>query len=374
MSSNGSGEHSGGWIDLALFEKNLPLFKDGLEARDKLSSPDAAGLDRSETAALRKKSRLGEEAWMEVSEKAKWVIAKAVRTEMSRPRSFHVYLDEEDLWQVGYEAVWKMMRAADLSKMKSPVNYLMMWVNTMVKRAASKEEAEFGLAVSQVDRLKLIAAVREKLAKEKGSSPTDEEVYEALHSDSTRLKNMYGRLGADVKKMAPRNVTMEDVVEQGKINAGSPMRFAVNEDDLHEGELKTAAAEAKFEDDLTEQWRRAFWQAWMQKMRISRDQWDKIAASMGFYQTIGSGKTKKSNRLADEVAVLLASETSGVRDLSREWTREYGDGPWSLFGDVELGPPVSLDCVDESTGKKVFRTIKFDRLPADGSDDGGADR
>lgn len=371
MQTDGSVERRDGWIDMALFEKNLPLFKEGLEARDRLKA-EGDKLSRAETIELRRKSRSGEAAWLEVSERAGWVINKAVRTEMERPRSFHVDLTEEDLRQVGYEAVWKMMRAADLSKMKSPVNYLMMWVNTMVKRAASREEAEFGLAISQVNKLKLIAAVREKLAKELGRAPTDEEVYEALRSDSTRVKNMYGRLDSDVSKMAPRNVTMNDIVEQGRINAGSPMRFAVSGDDVHEGELKTQGAEGAYEDDLTEQWRVAFWREWMRRARIRGDQWDKIAFSMGLYQTDGKG-ARKSKRLADEAALLMASETGGLPKLSEDWTREYGEGPWSVFRGVQVQPPVSRDAVEDDTGRKIFRSIKFDELPAEGSD-GGADR
>lgn len=370
MDSRGSGERKTGWIDRGLFEKNLPLFKEGLEAKARLSA-DNGELTRAETIELKRKARAGEDAWLEVSDRAGWVVARAVRTEMERPRSFYVDLDEEDLRQVGYEAVWKMMRAADLSKMKSPVNYLMMWVNTMVRRAAAREEAEFGLTISHVNKLKLIAAVREKLARDSGHAPTDEDVWRALQSDSTRVKNMYGRLGADVSKMAPRSVTMKDVVEQGRINAGSPMRFAVSGDDLREGELKTQGAEAGYEEALVEEWRVAFWREWMRRAHISEDQWDKIAAGLGLYRDVGKG-ARQSKRLADEAAILMASETGGLRELSEDWTRLHGEGPWSVFRGVELQPPISRDAVEESTGKKVFRTIRFDGLP-DGSD-GGADR
>lgn len=348
------------YLDMALFEKDVPLFKEGLAARDKLAT-DGAMLSRAEKLDLRRKARAGEEAWLEISERAEWVINKAVSKEMDRPRTFHVMLDPEELHQAGLEAIWKMLKAIDLDKMNSPVNYLMQWVNTLVERTASKDEAEFGVTGSKINKFRKIAAIRAKLRKKIGREPTDEEVYEFVKAGGGKVKTMNGRLKSktDTKPNdddAPR-YSLELIIEQGKLNNGSPMRFAITDPVAIDAETNTGDDTGK----MLEPPNVSFWRGWMKHVGIREDQWDKIAASLSLYDV--DDEITASKRLADEAGMLIGSSTGGIVDYAREWSQEHGPGPWDVFANVTMGPPIAINGVDEK-GHKIFRVLKFDKAGA----------
>lgn len=342
------------YLDMALFEKNVPLFKEGLAARDKLAA-DEASLSRTERLELRRKARAGEEAWMEISSRAEWVITKAVRKEMDRPRTFHVLLDPEELHQAGLEAIWKMLKAIDLDKMNSPVNYLMQWVNTLVERAASKDEAEFGVTGTRLNQYRKIAAIRAKLSRKIGREPTDEEVYEFVKAGGGKTKTMNGRIkDKNGDDSSPAQFSLAVIVEQGKLNMGSPMKFAITDPVAIDAEAKTEDASGQVLEPPTV----GFWRGWMKSVGIREDQWDKVAVSLALYDVPGS--VPPSKRMADEVGMLIGSSTGGIVDYAREWGVEHGPGPWDVFADVTMGPPIALDGVD-GKGRKIFRVLKFDK-------------
>lgn len=340
------------YLDMALFEKNVPLFKEGLAARNKLAA-DGATLSRAEKLDLKRKARAGEEAWLEISDRAEWVINKAVSKEMNRPRTFHVMLDPEELHQVGLEAIWKMLKAIDLDKMNSPVNYLMQWVNTMVERAASKDEAEFGVTGSKLNKYRKIAAIRARLRKKIGREPTDEEVYEFVKSGGGKVKTMNGRLKNNKNDDAVPQYSLKLIIEQGKLNAGSPMKFAVTDPVAIDAETSTGDDA----DSILESSTVGFWRGWMKSVGISVSQFDDVAASLALYDV--DHEVSQSKRLHDEASLLIGSSTGGIVDYAREWSREHGPGPWDVFTNVTMGPPIAIDSVDEN-GHKIFRVLKFD--------------
>jgi DNA-directed RNA polymerase specialized sigma subunit len=351
------GLNSSNYVSVELFERTLPAFKAGLEAKDRLDH-EYSDLDRLERIRLRQLVRQGEAAYDEVCTSCSWIIRRVVKTEMGKPRSFHVILDAEDLEQAGLEAVWKMMRTADVEKMRrSAVNYLMQWISTNVSRAALKEEAEFGMSSSKINMMKKIAAVRARLAKKIGHSPSNEEVYDFLQSGHADMKTVYGRSDNHNQSKANKLITMDMIEEQSSLNAGTPMKYAVTDPSSIDASIDTDQLGDDYQEILEEP-TKAFWQGWMQRVHIQEQQWDRLAALTGVYDVDATLKVKKSPRLVKEFYLLIGSRLGNIDHYAREWSDLHGPGRWDVFKDAPLKDDVQLDTVDES-GRPVFTMLKI---------------
>ena len=339
------------YLSRELFERTVPVFKRGLEAREELSSND--DLPRVEKVKLRKAVSRGSDAYSEVCDKAGWIIERAVKTEMDKPRNFHVLLDPEDLRQAGFEAVWKMMRKADPSKMSgSAVNYLMQWVNTDVSRAAMSNEPSYGMSSNKLKRMRKVAAVRRKLAGKIGREPTDEEVLKFFHDGGARIDTKYGRRNADTSSSS--GITIDVIREQSKLEHGTNLKFPVTDLGTIDSEVSSPSAANDYVDDSSKE----FWTSWFKKVGISSDQWDRIAGLLDLYDIEGKGKIRRSSRLIEEFQVLVGSEYGDISGFADDWMDKYGDGPWNVFVGVDLTPGVKPGMVDEN-GRKIFRTLRF---------------
>lgn len=339
------------YLSRELFERTVPVFKRGLEAREELSSND--DLPRKEKVKLRQAVSRGSEAYAEVCDKAGWIIERAVKNEMDKPRNFHVLLDAEDLRQAGFEAVWKMMRKADPSKMDgSAVNYLMQWVNTDVSRAAMGSETSYGMSSNKLKMMRKIAAVRSKLASKIGRDPTDEEVFEFFQNGGAKISTKYGQRGKDTSSSS--GITLDMINEQRRLEHGTNLKFPVTDLGTIDSEVSSPSADHDYVDDSSKN----FWTSWFRKVGIAPDQWDKIAGLLDLYDIPGKGKIRKSVRLIEEFQILVGSEYGDISGFADEWMDKYGDGPWNVFVGVRLTPGVEPGMIDED-GRKIFRTIRF---------------
>ena len=417
MQENANGSSS--YVDLALFERTLPPFKEGLRAREKLESGET--LSRSEQTSLRIAVTNGDKAYQDVCSSCEWIVSRAVRDEMHRPRSFHTMLDEEDLHQAGLEAVWKMMKSADLSRMQgSAVNYLMQWVSTNVHRAALREESGFGMSSGKIDMMRKIAAIRGRLSKKLGHEATDEEVFDYVQSGGGTVRTVYGRSDGSSKSSKPnRGITMELIREQASINDGTSMRYAVTDPVIIDVETARIVSDDVFEDmcetgdgtdallsDLNADRvvvstapasarisvgtavsrdgnsgkkrknrkimhvhqdalasgspTRMFWRGWMFRVGINEKYWDQIAILTGIYDDVPDGYTaKKSSKLLSEFYILMSSRYGMLDDWSRAWADRNGSGRWDVFKNIDLENDVNPLSVDEN-GKRVLSMILDD--------------
>lgn len=352
-------------IDLSLYEENLPVFQEGIHAREVLESGDADGLSRAERSALRARVHAGEDAFMRIYQATEWVSRRLVREEMARPRSFHVVLDEDELMQAAMEGVYRMCVRADVTRMKSAVNYLMSWIKTSVERAACKEEASYGMTSSQVRLNRKIAAVRARMRRENGVEPTDEEVYEFFQSGKADIRTKYGRKQSPDNKVKQskenRRITLRQIQAQHEVDAGTPMKFAVSDEATVERDTSRIRMQAVVDerDPLGDNGQsiHAYWTEYMDTHGIDPMQMDTIAESLDLYPvnhddtSESDGKEKPQSRrstkkwlnnaieLGKEFTLYMQTREGNIAQWTRQWTQEHGDGDWLPF----LYVPVKTD-------------------------------
>jgi DNA-directed RNA polymerase specialized sigma subunit len=356
-----NGHDSSNYVGIDLFRRTLPVFKKGLEAKDRLAKRDGT-ISRSEKVKLRRLATLGDAAYQEVCDACEWMVNRAVRKELNRPRSFHVIMNDEDLRQAGFEAVFKMMKTADLSKMHgSAVNYLMQWISTNVSRAALKDEAEFGMSSSKLVIMRKIAAVRARLGKTLGRTATDDEVYEFLQSGAADMKTMYGRSDGSSKHHANDKISLDMIHDQSRLNSGTPMKFAVTDPIAIDAEVNSEDLGVSDYDAVLEPPTKTFWTSWMKHVGISEKQWDVIAILTGIYDTGPDIKRpRRAARLVNEFYMLVGSKTGAINLYAKQWSKDHGPGQWDVFSDIELSDEIPIHGVDKN-GSPLFNVLKINR-------------
>ena len=351
---------SSSYVDISLFERTIPPFKEGLKAKELLES--GGDMDRAEKTRLRSSVTAGDHAYDDVCKSCEWMVNRVVREELRRPRLFHVALDEEDLKQAGFEAIWKMMKNANLDKMRgSAVNYLMQWINTNVRRAALKEESEFGMSSSKISTMRKIAAIRAKVEKKLGRRASDQEVYDYIQSGAATVNTVYGRADGSSKDKANKKITLDLINEQASLNHGTPMRYAISDPVIIDSEADRRGLMDDHYDGILETPTRSFWRAWFDSVGIREDQWDRIAFITGIYDLPPGYKAKKSSRMLNEFYLLVASKYGKINEFSRSWSEENGSGRWDVFKDIELNNDVDPDSIDEN-GNPIFKIIVMRKL------------
>lgn len=347
------------YVSMDLFQRCVPPFQEGLRAKEALASDDGS-LTRAERTMLRKTVREGERAWFEVLENIEWVIDSAVKTELERPRSFHFLPDEDEMHQAGVEGAYKMMKNADLGKMKSAVNYLMQWVRTYVSRTALHEESQFGLPYSKLQKFRKIAAIRSRLADELGRTPTDEEVHDFVNSGKAHVRTMMGRAGSGSDLDAPRKadrIPLALIKEQREFSeSGQLMKYPVTDDHKIDSMVSTGSVE----DEVIVDSSKGFWNGWFASVHIDEHQWPRIAGVLGLYDVddARSYNDRKSKRLSIEVQTLIGSKYGGIPKFASEWSESHGHGPWDVFIGVDDLSDITPDSIGEG-GSRVFKELKF---------------
>lgn len=365
-------------VDMRLYEENLPVFQEGLRAREILGSADASKLTRAERTVLRGRVHAGDEAFTRIYEATKWVSRRIVREEMSRPRSFHVLLDEEELMQAAMEGVYHMCARADVTRMRSAVNYLMSWIKTSVERAATKAESAYGMTSSQLRLNRKIAAVRARMTRENGAAPTDEEVYEFFHSGKADVQTKYGR-GPNPDKtpkvsLENRKITLEQIKAQHEVDSGTPMKFAVTDSQTIDHDTSrlglTSTDDSRDPMDDNGESITSYWIAYMTEHGIPQEQRDMIAFSLNLYTVNNAGSQpakprtarkatseksrarvnrsnaskymRRAEALAAEFTLYMQSAEGSIAQWTSQWVIEHGDGEWLPFITVPVRPDADL--------------------------------
>lgn len=333
-------------VNREMLEKWLPVFQQGEAAKERLSHDGEDGhgrLTEKERVELRRQQHDGEKAFAYLSDRIMVVASAIVRKELDRPRSFHVLIEEADLNAAAYEGIYVGLKKLDLDKMKkSNLNLIMQYVTMKVSREALKMEASFGISPSKLRLFKKIAAVRRSMREQLGYDPSDEEVLEYFHSGKADYRSMNGRAGSNhVRYKSNASMRLKDIQDQRRLDQGHPFHTPVTDEKSIDSSVHVSDTE--FQDMLEQQDEtQAFWTAYMDYMRIPAVQQAAIALELKLYDMDGMPGMKKLALQTDEKTArqltrdfirLIQHERGRIRDFSKAYMDEYGDGFWHVFAE-----------------------------------------
>lgn len=333
-------------VNKELFEKWLPIFKDGVAAKERLSHDGKDGyakLTRQEKAELRRKQYEGEKAFAYLYERIMVVASVVVKKELEKPRAFHVIIEESDLNAAAYEGIYAGLMKLDLDKMKkSSMNLIMQYVTMKVSREALRMEASVGISPSKLRLFKKIAAVRRSMREQLGYDPTDEEVLEYFHSGKADYKTMNGKAGSNqVRFKSNAAIRLKDIQDQRKLDDGHPFHTPITDE-------KTIDASISIEDNdfqnaiEAQDSAQRFWNAYMDYIGIPVIQQAAIISELKLYDISGMTELRKlaaktdektSKQITRDFIKLVQNEAGGIQDFSKHYMDEYGEGFWHIFAE-----------------------------------------
>lgn len=320
-----------------LLEEWLPVFKDGLKAKAELSK-NGGNLSRQERVTLRKRVRLGEQAYSELLEPIMKLASNVIKREISRPRSFHLVLDEESLYSVAREGIYLALQRIELDKLgSSNVNLILQYINTKVSREALKQESAYGLPSARLLLFRKIAAVRQALTNKMNAEPTDEEVLAYFKSGKADWKTVNGRKGSNNQPFkANQKITLEDIKEQHEVNDGQKFKFPITDElaiNRALDENNILYEEKSVEDEIDA---KAFWQAYFNMLELSQlDRWC-VAKTLMLYPVketpLSVNITQKyMSKITREFINRAKQPKSDLRTFAKNYETKHGTGFWSLF-------------------------------------------
>ena len=333
-------------VNKELFEKWLPIFKDGVAAKERLSHDGEDGyakLTRQDKAELRRKQYEGEKAFAYLYERIMVVASVVVKKELEKPRAFHVIIEESDLNAAAYEGIYAGLMKLDLDKMKkSSMNLIMQYVTMKVSREALRMEASVGISPSKLRLFKKIAAVRRSMREQLGYDPTDEEVLEYFHSGKADYKTMNGKAGSNqVRFKSNAAIRLKDIQDQRKLDDGHPFHTPITDE-------KTIDASISIEDNdfqnaiEAQDSAQRFWNAYMDYIGIPVIQQAAIISELKLYDISGMTELRKlaaktdektSKQITRDFIKLVQNEAGGIQDFSKHYMDEYGEGFWHIFAE-----------------------------------------
>ena len=333
-------------VNKELFEKWLPIFKDGVAAKERLSHDGEDGyakLTRHEKAELRRKQYEGEKAFAYLYERIMVVASVVVKKELEKPRAFHVIIEESDLNAAAYEGIYAGLMKLDLDKMKkSSMNLIMQYVTMKVSREALRMEASVGISPSKLRLFKKIAAVRRSMREQLGYDPTDEEVLEYFHSGKADYKTMNGKAGSNqVRFKSNAAIRLKDIQDQRKLDDGHPFHTPITDE-------KTIDASISIEDNdfqnaiEAQDSAQRFWNAYMDYIGIPVIQQAAIISELKLYDISGMTELRKlaaktdektSKQITRDFIKLVQNEAGCIQDFSKHYMDEYGEGFWHIFAE-----------------------------------------
>lgn len=333
-------------VNKELFEKWLPIFKDGVAAKERLSHDGEDGyakLTRQDKAELRRKQYEGEKAFAYLYERIMVVASVVVKKELEKPRAFHVIIEESDLNAAAYEGIYAGLMKLDLDKMKkSSMNLIMQYVTMKVSREALRMEASVGISPSKLRLFKKIAAVRRSMREQLGYDPTDEEVLEYFHSGKADYKTMNGKAGSNqVRFKSNAAIRLKDIQDQRKLDDGHPFHTPITDE-------KTIDASISIEDNdfqnaiEAQDSAQRFWNAYMDYIGIPVIQQAAIISELKLYDISGMTELRKlaaktdektSKQITRDFIKLVQNEAGCIQDFSKHYMDEYGEGFWHIFAE-----------------------------------------
>lgn len=362
-------------VNKELFEKWLPIFKDGVAAKGRLSHDGEDGyakLTRQDKAELRRKQYEGEKAFAYLYERIMVVASVVVKKELDKPRAFHVIIEESDLNAAAYEGIYAGLMKLDLDKMKkSSMNLIMQYVTMKVSREALRMEASVGISPSKLRLFKKIAAVRRSMREQLGYDPTDEEVLEYFHSGKADYKTMNGKAGSNqVRFKANAAIRLKDIQDQRKLDDGHPFHTPVTDEKAIDASISIEDSDFQNAIEAQDSAQR-FWNAYMDYIGIPVIQQAAIISELKLYDISGMTELRKlasktdektSKQITRDFIKLVQNEAGCIQDFSKHYMDEYGEGFWHIFAE-DIG-----DGFKYKTNKLHLKTLIINP-PADDNND-----
>lgn len=367
-----------------LFEKWLPIFQKGEEAKKRLAeyaayegnnaslnsddnnictsrsehnssndtvendknnagnSNDKIELSRAEKIELNHAVTEGEKAFEIMLKPIMKVCKKIIKKEVDKPRSFQVIIDSESLKNAAQEGVLIALRKLDLSKMKnSNINLIMQYVTAKVSREALKQESSVGISPSKLRLYKKIAAVRDVIRKKNGIEPSDEEVLEYFKSGQADFHSMNGRVGSNFQPFKEnQKIKLKDIIEQHNIDKGHPFKFPVTDTAEIDSEIRIENNE--LDNKITQQDEaEQFWRAYMDYIGVSLKDQNVIARDLRLFE-LPAAEIRKipsaefDDRMCNDFMKLIQNRKGKIREFSQEYLVNHGDGFWHVFAENEI--------------------------------------
>ena len=331
-------------VSRELFEKWLPIFKAGEEAKKKLSEdeskPENEQLNREEKAHLRKQVSDGENAFVILYNRIMKVADKIIQTELDRPRAFHVLIEREDLEAAAYEGIYAALLKLDIEKMKkSNLNLIMQYVSTKVSREALRMEASVGMSPSKLRLYKKIAAVRRSLKDQIGRDPTDEEVLDYFHSGKADYKTMNGKTDSNLKPYKVNTtIKLKDIQGQRELDNGHPFHSPVTDEREIDASISVDNNDfTELEDNKAAE--KMFWVDYMNYIGINEQEQSIIADELKLYElpraqvnTTGYDDSQ-CKQLARDFLKLIQHRKGRIQQFAIMYTSKHGDGFWRVFAE-----------------------------------------
>ena len=367
-------------VNRDMFEKWLPVFQQGEAAKERLSHDGQEGYDSltsAERTELRRQQHEGEKAFIYLCDRIMVVASTIVQKELDKPRSFHVLIEDADLTAAAYEGIYTGLKKLDLNKMKkSSLNLIMQYVTMKVSREALRMEASFGISPSKLRLFKKIAAVRRSMREQLGYDPSDEEVLEYFHSGKADYKSMNGKAGSNqVRYKSNASIRLKDIQDQHKLDQGHPFHIPVTDEKNIDSSIHVS--DTDFQDKMEQQDEtQGFWTAYMDYMGIPAKQQAAIVSELKLYDMDGMSEFRKlalktdertAKQLTRDFIRLIQHERGGIRDFSKAYMDEYGDGFWHVFAED------IVDGFEYNDNHLTLRTLEIHQQAMTAADGDGND-
>lgn len=303
---------------------------------------DKIELSRAEKIELNHAVTEGEKAFEIMLKPIMKVCKKIIKKEVDKPRSFQVIIDSESLKNAAQEGVLIALRKLDLSKMKnSNINLIMQYVTAKVSREALKQESSVGISPSKLRLYKKIAAVRDVIRKKNGVEPSDEEVLEYFKSGQADFHSMNGRVGSNFQPFKEnQKIKLKDIIEQHNIDKGHPFKFPVTDTAEIDSEIRIENNE--LDNKITQQDEaEQFWRAYMDYIGVSLKDQNVIARDLRLFE-LPASETRKipsaefDDRMCNDFMKLIQNRKGKIREFSQEYLINHGDGFWHVFAENEI--------------------------------------
>jgi len=177
--------------------RDVPLVKAGNLAARHLADPEKE-LSRIEAAALWKVAGAGAAAKERLVVAGLPLVKMLAQKELRRRTlGWGTAVTFDELVQEGMSGLLRGLNAYNPDGgQKSPTNYIGQWILTEMRRNVERLDNDFGVSFDAAERFRKIRAVRNRLRKELGREPSDEEIIVASSdAPGTRSDPKFGPVG-----------------------------------------------------------------------------------------------------------------------------------------------------------------------------------
>ena len=208
-------------LTLAGLRRDVPLVKAGNAAVHDLADPEQE-LSKAQAAALWKVAGAGAAAKERLVVAGLPLVKMLAQKELRRRTlGWGTAVTFDELVQEGMSGLLRGLNAYDPEGgQKSPTNYIGQWILTEMRRNVERLDNDFGVSFDAVERFRKIRAVRNRLRKQLGREPSDEEIIVAsIDAPGTHSDPKFGPVG--------RGLTAGKALTGKQLDEERDMRFRV---------------------------------------------------------------------------------------------------------------------------------------------------